>query len=215
MSTPLPSPAPAGDPVQRPANKAARTMLMIVAILLPLSLLAWWFTKDRNASPQTGNEPVQFAEPSEAEQVQARLEEMMGQIAAQAFGKAMGELTPENVTQVEQLAKPYPGATLDMPASSYEETDTEGQVYRLTYTTSDSPTQVKDWYESEWAEGYRTTKPNQPGGLEGFTIAIQVPGVQIAHEIVIVSVPDLLTGTSATQIWVTIRKTLLAAPVTP
>jgi len=207
-STPTPADSPSGDVVARPPHPMAR-MVMVAVVLILGGSLAWFFTKPAPPAGTTQDKsPVEFAKGSEADQLQARLEQQLSELAGSMFSSPFAVLTPENRAQVEQLAKPYPKATFEEKSSSYEESPQQGQLYRLIYNSPDSVKEVLAWYQKEWAAEYLTVREHTDG-LDGYTLQVRVPGLHVERDIMIIAVPDPVTEQPTTQIWVTIRNTLV------
>lgn len=201
------------DPVARPVNQKLRFALLL-GVMVIVAVGVGVYTRQRLTPPVQKTAEVEAEPLTQQEAVEAKLQAMMAQIAEDMFGSPFLEMTPENVTQIEQVSKPYPNSKLETNSSSFLEDPKEGKIYRMVYTTPDSVDQVKEWFEKDIHPDYRTTHASQ-GGMKGYTIGVKVPGLKILRDIAIVAIPDEAGGKPNTEIWVTIRNTTGASEATP
>lgn len=188
-------------------NPAFRRGLVIALAAAIAAAVATRGSRNTNGNP-VPKAPVSFnEEATPAEELQQRLERQLGDIMTAVFGTPLHELAPDTIRQMEQLMQPYPGAVLNQKESNYENTEAGGALYRLIYDVPDTPEQVKAWLEKEWAPDYLTVRESV-SGLKGYTVEIRVPGAKIERDLLIVSIPDAVTGEAKTQVWVMIRNTL-------
>lgn len=205
-STAEPTPSSGTDgAIARPALLPVRIALAAVVLVLGGSA-TWWFGRPKTTTVSVEKAPIEFAAGSDQSQLQQQLEAKIGEYALSIFGSPFKVITDDNITQIEKLIKPYPEATFNAKASSYQESEKDGQVYRLIYDTESEPKTILEWYQKEWAADYLTIHEHE-SGLAGYSIEIRVPGLHVERDVLIFSVPDKITRELSTQIWVTVRNT--------
>jgi|GEM_PF-5849907 len=201
----IPPVAPGENSNSRPGMTPMRLALVGLAVMV-IGGTVWWIARPKPEAAPVNEAPIEFTAGSDESQMRVQLEEKLGEIAMSVFGNPFKVITADNVTQIEKLSKPYPEATFNPKASSYQESEADGQVYRLIYDTKAEPKAILEWYQKEWSPEYLTIHEHK-SGLAGYTIEIRVPGLQVERDILIVAIPDKITQVPSTQIWVTVKNT--------